>query len=153
MKSTDFALCWPWLPAKANEHGRYERIWLKSLHILSNLKGFPTLESLVRWQAWQWPAGRTWLVTQIHMPLIWIKSQWYPYLCMLCAHIHLQVSLSMHGNKKNLRLAQNLFSFFFFPAAFKQPSQTNLLEDRRCHWFSTEDRRCCAFLQNQNMPN
>ena len=36
------------------QHSRYEQIWLNSLHVMSNA---------------------TWLITQIHMILIWIKKE------------------------------------------------------------------------------
>ena len=51
--------------------GQYERIWLESFHKTSNIEVFAMQD---RQLMDEHDNGQTWLISQIHMLLIWIKN-------------------------------------------------------------------------------
>ena len=57
------------------KHGKYEKIWLKSLHVMSNIKILPHHHGWIALQSAAWVASQTQLITQIHTILIWIKKK------------------------------------------------------------------------------
>ena len=89
-EANSFALCWhcdsqAWSRYKmvevisAYKHGRYEKNWLNSLHVMSNVKVFAIRDCKLA----SHPDGRTQLITLIYVILIRIKKSIYQALFTL----------------------------------------------------------------------
>ena len=65
---------------KEAEGGRYKAILLKNLFVMSNITFLCHIKWAEGWmdnaQSAGWPPRQTLLITQNHMSLIWIKSEW-----------------------------------------------------------------------------